>query len=76
MRGPVRAVDAAATGDEPSDVPSPSDPTSADASEPAGYTIRLTMTRHPEAEPVNPHGLGTSGRGRTGANQGGYQERS
>ena len=51
MRGPVRAVDAAAT------VPSPSDPASADASEPAGYTTRLTMTRHPEAEPVNPHGL-------------------
>ena len=60
VRGPVRAVDAAATGDELSDVPSPSDPTSADASEPPGYTTRLTMARQDGGEPVNPHGIWNS----------------
>ena len=57
MRGPVRVVDAASAGDVPYDVPFPSDPASADASEPPGYVTKLTLARNDEAEPVNPGGL-------------------
>ena len=57
VRGPVRAVDAASIGDVPGDVPSPSDPTSADASEPPGYVTKLTLARNDDAEPLNPGGL-------------------
>ena len=61
VRGPVRAVDVAAHGDTPDDVPSPSDPSSANASEPPGYHTRLTLARNDDAEPLQPGGVWNGG---------------